>query len=119
MILNFLLFPYKCHRDFHTFIITGRVNNELPKAGKFWKKRKTWKKLKKENKVHSVKKIKLHGGFIKANFLNDIAIITVKEPFKFDRVTKKASLPSRGNLKNGNDFQIIFNLSFEDIFNKS
>ena len=104
--------------DFHTFIITGKVDNELPKADKFWKKRKAWKKLKKANKVHSVKKIKLHGGFIKANFLNDIAIITVKEPFKFDRVTRKAPLPSRGNFKNGNDFQIIFNLSFEDIMNK-
>ena len=99
--------------DFHTFIITGEVNNELPKAGKFWKKRQVWKKLKKENKVHSVKKIKLHGGYIKANFLNDIAIITVKEPFKFDHVTKKAPLPSRGNLKNGNDFQIILDQSFE------
>ena len=104
--------------DFHTSIITGEVNNELPKAGKFWKKRQTWKKLKKENKVHSVKKIKLHGGYIKVNFLNDIAIITVKEPFKFDHVTKKAPLPSRGNFKNGNDFQIIFDLSFGNIMNK-
>ena len=104
--------------DFHTSIITGEVNNELPKAGKFWKKRQTWKKLKKENKVHSVKKIKLHGGYIKVNFLNDIAIITVKEPFKFDHVTRKAPLPSRGNFKNGNDFQIIFDLSFGNIMNK-
>ena len=103
--------------DFHTFIITGEVNNELPKAGKFWKKRQTWKKLKKENKVHSVKKIRLHGGYIKSNFLNDIAIITVKEPFKFDHVTRKAPLPSRGNLKNGNDFH-IFDFFFEDIMNK-
>ena len=59
----------------------------------------------------------MHGGYIKANFLNDIAIITVKEPFKFDHVTKKAPLPSRGNFKNGNDFQIIFDLSFEGIIN--
>ena len=105
--------------DFHTFIITGEVNNELPKAGKFWKKRQTWKKLKKENKVHSVKKIKLHGGYIKVNFLNDIAIITVKEPFKFDHVTRKAPLPSRGNFKNGNDFQIIFDLSFGNIMSRT
>ena len=104
--------------DFHTFIITGEVNNELPKAGKFWKKRQKWKKLKKENKVHSVKRIKLHGGYIKANFLNDIAIITVKEPFMLDHVTRKAPLPSRGNFKNGNDFQIIFDLSFGNIMNK-
>ena len=105
--------------DFHTSIITGEVNNELPKAGKFWKKRQTWKKLKKENKVHSVKKIKLHGGYIKVNFLNDIAIITVKEPFKFDHVTRKAPLPSRGNFKNGNDFQIIFDLSFGNIMSRT
>ena len=90
--------------DFQTFIITGEVNNELPKAGKFWKKRQVWKKLKKENKVHSVKKIKLHGGYIKANFLNDIAIITVKEPFKFDHQTGYAPLASKNS--NGNDIQI-------------
>ena len=116
--------------DLHILMIPGRVNNELPEAktakkwekSKAWKRSKAWekskawkkwlKKLKKKNIVHSVKKIQLHGGFINTGtstvLINDIAIITVKEQFKFDSVTRKASLPYRGKFKNGNNIQSFF-----------
>ena len=83
-------------------IITGQTNNQLPKAETV----NAWKSRDKEYGVHRVKKIQLHGGFIQGIWINDIAIITVKRPFKIDDVTGYATLAS-GNSTNGNDFQII------------
>ena len=73
-------------------MITGKVNNELPKA----KKAKAWKRKDKKYGVHRVKKIQLHGGFIKDIWINDLAIITVIKSFKFNDLTGKISLPSKG-----------------------
>ena len=79
-------------------MITGKVNNELPKA----KNPKAWKRKHEKNGVHRVKKIQLHGGFIKDIWINDLAIITVIRPFKFNDITEKVPLPSKGS-KVGNN----------------
>ena len=79
-------------------MITGKVNNELPKA----KNPKMWKRKHEKHGVHRVKKIQLHGGFIKDIWINDLAIITVFKPFKFNDVTEKVPLPSKGS-KVGNN----------------
>ena len=81
-------------------MIIGKTNNELPSA----KTPTSWKIHDKKFKVHRVKKIQLHGGFIQGIFMNDLAIITVKKPFKFDDQTGYAPLASRTS--DGNDFQI-------------
>ena len=36
--------------------------------------------------MHRVKEITVHGGFIQKIWMNDIAIITVKKPFKFSHL---------------------------------
>ena len=89
-------------------IITGQTNNHLPKA----KTPNEWKRKDKEYGVHRVKKIQLHEGFIQGTWINDLAIVTVKKPFKFDLKTKSVTLAS-GNSTNGNDFQIIFLTNFQ------
>ena len=83
-------------------MIIGRTNNELPNA----KTPTSWKKYDEKFKVHRVKKIQLHGGYIQGIWINDLAIITVTKPFEFDLHTGIASLDS-GNSTNGNDFLII------------
>ena len=80
-------------------MIIGRTNNELP----FAKTPTSWKKYDEKFKVHRVKKIQLHGGFIKDIWINDLAIITVIKPFKFNDVTGKIPLPNKGS-KVGKDF---------------
>ena len=86
-------------------IITGRISNELPKA----KKRDALKHLDEDFGVHRVKKIQLHEGFIKDIWVNDLAIITVMKPFKFDHITKYVPLAS--NSSKGDDFQILDSLT--------
>ena len=85
----------------YKFDFTGKTNNEYPKA----KTPKKWIKDDKKYGVHRVKNIQLHKGFIQGIWLNDLAIITVKKPFKFDHITGYTPLAS-GNSSNGNDFQI-------------
>ena len=84
----------------YKFDFTGKTNNEYPKA----KTPKKWIKDDKKYGVHRVKNIKLHKGFIQGIWLNDLAIITVKKPFKFDNQIGYAPLASK--ISNGNDFQI-------------
>ena len=84
-------------------MITGKVNNVLPQA----LKAKAWKRKDKKYGVHRVKKIQLHGGFIKDIWINDLAIITVIRPFKFNDVTEKVPLPSKGS-KVGNYFPSLW-----------
>ena len=81
-------------------MVIGKTNNELPSATT----PTSWKKHDKEYNVHRVKKIKLHGGYMQGTYMNDLAIITVKEPFKFDVQTGYA--PLAGKNSNGNDIQI-------------
>ena len=81
-------------------MIIGRTNNELP----FAKTPTSWKKYDEKFKVHRVKKIQLHGGYIQGIWINDLAIVTVKKPFKFNDETGYTPLASRNS--NGNDFQI-------------
>ena len=88
-------------------IITGNTNNELPKAEKGPKE---WIKNDKKYGVHRVKNIRLHKGFIKGIWINDLAIVTVKKPFKFDLKTNISTL-ARENSPNGNDYQIILFLN--------
>ena len=83
---------------FIILMIIGRTNNELPSA----RKPTSWKKFDKEFNVHRVKKIKLHGGYMEGIYMNDLAIITVKKPFKFDNQIGYAPLASK--ISNGNDF---------------
>ena len=83
-------------------IITGKTNNELPEAKTGPKE---WIRYDKEFGVHRVKNIRLHKGFIKGIWINDLAIVTVKKPFEFDHITGYSPLAS-GNSSNGNDFQI-------------
>ena len=87
-------------------IITGQTNNELPNA----KTVNAWEKGVLENGVHRVKKIKLHEGFIRGIWINNLAIVTVKKPFNLRPrfpITERVSLAG-GNSTNGKDFQIIF-----------
>ena len=86
-------------------IITGKTSNELPKA----KTPKEWIKNDEEYGVHRVRNITLHKGFIRGIWINDLAIVTVNESFKFDHVTGYAPLAS-GKSSNGNDFQILHNI---------
>ena len=87
-------------------IITGQIKNNLPRA----KTAKAWKKNDKKHGVHRVKDIQLHGGFIQGIWINDLAIVTVKKPFKFDLKTNISTL-ARENSPNGNDYQIILFLN--------
>ena len=42
-----------------------------------------------------VKEITVHGGFIFKILMNDIAIITVKKPFKFSKLIGRGRLPKK------------------------
>ena len=46
---------------------------------------KSWQRNPEEYNLHRVQEITVHGGFIRKIWMNDIAIITVKKPFKFSR----------------------------------
>ena len=81
-------------------MVIGKTNNELPSADT----PTSWKRNDKKYKVHRVKKILLHGGYMQGTYMNDLAIITVKKPFKFDKQTGYAPLASRTS--DGNEFQI-------------
>ena len=92
-------------------MILGKTNNELPPA----KTINYWKAKDKKYKVHRVKKIELHGGYLRDNWMNDIAIVTVKPPFKIRKATKLASLPKANNSLNGK--LLIFILRIYSLLN--
>ena len=47
---------------------------------------KSWQQNPEEYNLHRVQEITVHGGFILKIWMNDIAIITVKKPFKFSHL---------------------------------
>ena len=47
---------------------------------------KSWQQNPEKYNMHRVQEITIHGGFIHKIWMNDIAIITVKKPFKFSHL---------------------------------
>ena len=61
------------------FFYIGKVKRTLPEN-------KSWQQNPEKYNIHRVQEITVHGGFILKIWMNDIAIITVKKPFKFSHL---------------------------------
>ena len=62
---------------YHFYI--GKVKRTLPDN-------KSWQRNPEKYNLHRVQEITVHGGFIQKIWMNDIAIVTVKKPFKFSHL---------------------------------
>ena len=80
-----------CHLK-KVFFYIGKVKRTLPDD-------KSWQQNPEEYNLHRVQEISVHGGFIQKIWMNDIAIITVKKPFKFSQKIGKIFYPENGDIK--------------------
>ena len=70
-------------------VLAGTNNNTLPKKAKIHQ----WKMA--EDHLRKVDEIIIHQGFIHANYINDIAILNLKKPFKLGGFIQKAILEDK------------------------
>jgi len=71
-------------------VMAGKVKRTLPDD-------KSWERDPEKYNLHRVKEITVHGGFLQKIWMNDIAIITVKKPFKFSRKIGRGKLPKKNH----------------------
>ena len=78
----------------------GNLNNRLPDVSHLPQRAKN--QLLKKRGVFEVKKIEIHEEYVPGHFLNDVAIMTLKKHFKFNRKTKKGKKIKKGKLQTKN-----------------